>query len=74
MIQKNAFYDRNRFVEMGGMKQMGKALERGMNLVVSMWDDIQVSMNKNLEICWAGWAGLASSDDRKRDESLRHRH
>merc|ERR1719386_258572 len=43
--QKTAFGDRNRFAEMGGMKKMGEALERGMVLVVSMWDDIAVSMN-----------------------------
>jgi len=37
--------DRNRFAEMGGMKAMGEALDRGMVLVISMWDDIAVSMN-----------------------------
>jgi cellulose 1,4-beta-cellobiosidase len=43
--QKQSFTDRNSFAEKGGMKQMGEALERGMVLVVSMWDDIAVSMN-----------------------------
>jgi len=43
--QKTAFSDRNRFAEMGGMKQMGEALDRGMVLVISMWDDIAVAMN-----------------------------
>jgi len=43
--QKDAFGDRNRFAEMGGMKVMGEALDRGMVLVISMWDDIAVSMN-----------------------------
>merc|ERR1719460_1591025 len=43
--QKTAFGDRNRFAEMGGMKTMGEALDRGMVLVISMWDDIAVSMN-----------------------------
>ena len=43
--QKQGFSDRNRFAEMGGMKVMGEALERGMVLVISMWDDIAVSMN-----------------------------
>merc|ERR1719265_236419 len=43
--QKTAFSDRNRFAEMGGMKQMGEALDRVMVLVISMWDDIAVSMN-----------------------------
>jgi len=43
--QKTSFGDRNRFAEVGGMKKMGEALDRGMVLVVSMWDDIAVSMN-----------------------------
>merc|ERR1712224_10616 len=43
--QKDSFGDRNRFEEMGGMVRMGDALDRGMVLVVSMWDDIAVSMN-----------------------------
>jgi cellulose 1,4-beta-cellobiosidase len=44
-LQKNGFGDRNRFAEMGGMKVMGEALDRGMVLVISLWDDIAVSMN-----------------------------
>merc|ERR1719213_689929 len=43
--QKNSFGDRNSFSEKGGMKAMGEALNRGMVLVISMWDDIAVSMN-----------------------------
>jgi len=43
--QKTAFTDRNSFAEKGGMKTMGEALDRGMVLVISMWDDIAVSMN-----------------------------
>jgi len=43
--QKVGFGDRNSFSEKGGMKQMGEALDRGMVLVISMWDDIAVSMN-----------------------------
>merc|ERR1712216_1045259 len=43
--QKQGFGDRNRFEEMGGMKQMGEALDRGMVLVISMWDDIAVAMD-----------------------------
>merc|ERR1712139_560360 len=38
-------HHRNRFAEEGGMKRMGEALDRGMVLVISMWDDIAVSMN-----------------------------
>merc|ERR1719223_2335047 len=43
--QKTSFGDRNSFAEKGGMKAMGDALDRGMVLVISMWDDIAVSMN-----------------------------
>jgi len=43
--QKTSFGDRNSFAEKGGMKKMGEALDRGMVLVISMWDDIAVSMN-----------------------------
>lgn len=43
--QKTAFGDRNSFAEKGGMKAMGEALDRGMVLVISLWDDIAVSMN-----------------------------
>merc|ERR1711957_514119 len=43
--QKTAFTDRNSFAEKGGMKTVGEALDRGMLLVISMWDDIAVSMN-----------------------------
>ena len=52
--QKTTFEDRNRFAEMGGMKAMGEALDRGMVLVISMWDDIAVSMN---------WPGSYMGDD-----------
>mmetsp|Transcript_116234 Transcript_116234/g.309187 ORF Transcript_116234/g.309187 Transcript_116234/m.309187 type:complete len:465 (-) Transcript_116234:59-1453(-) len=37
--QKSAFYDPNDFEDNGGMKQMGLALERGMVLALSLWDD-----------------------------------
>merc|ERR1712025_791538 len=43
--QKTSFGDRNSFSEKGGMKAMGEALDRGMVLVISMWDDIAVNMN-----------------------------
>ena len=43
--QKTAFGDRNSFAEKGGMKAMGAALDRGMVLVISLWDDIAVNMN-----------------------------
>jgi len=37
--QKSAFDDPNDFAAKGGLKQMGEALERGMVLVLSLWDD-----------------------------------
>jgi len=37
--QKSAFGDPNDFAAKGGLKQMGEALERGMVLVLSLWDD-----------------------------------
>merc|ERR1711982_259331 len=43
--QKSKFGDRDSFTEKGGMKAMGEALDRGMVLVVSMWDDISFQMN-----------------------------
>merc|ERR1711937_1036050 len=43
--QKTSFGDRNSFAEKGGMKAMGDALNRGMVLVISLWDDIAVNMN-----------------------------
>ena len=43
--QKTSLSDRNSLAEKGGMKQMGYALDCGMALVISMWDDIAVSMN-----------------------------
>merc|ERR1712006_46300 len=43
--QKKSFGDRDSFTEKGGMKAMGEALDRGMVLVLSLWDDIAVSMN-----------------------------
>merc|ERR1712070_1070421 len=33
------------FTHKGGLKAMGEALDRGMVLVVSLWDDINVYMN-----------------------------
>jgi cellulose 1,4-beta-cellobiosidase len=43
--QKKAFGDRDSFTEKGGMKKMGEALDRGMVLVLSLWDDIAFQMN-----------------------------
>jgi len=37
--QKATFGDRNEHRRKGGLKAMGEALERGMVLVVSLWDD-----------------------------------
>merc|ERR1711985_90147 len=43
--QKKTFGDRDSFTEKGGMKAMGEALDRGMVLVISLWDDIAFQMN-----------------------------
>jgi cellulose 1,4-beta-cellobiosidase len=40
-----AMNDRDSFKEKGGMKNVRGALERGVTLVLSMWDDIDVHMN-----------------------------
>jgi len=42
--QKRKFGDVNDFQAKGGLKAMGDALERGMVLVLSLWDDTDVSM------------------------------
>jgi len=42
--QKTAFGDINDFERKGGLKTMGEALDRGMVLVLSLWDDSQVNM------------------------------
>eukprot|EP00475_Leptophrys_vorax_P008328 TRINITY_DN1536_c0_g1_i7.p1 TRINITY_DN1536_c0_g1~~TRINITY_DN1536_c0_g1_i7.p1 ORF type:complete len:435 (+),score=110.93 TRINITY_DN1536_c0_g1_i7:1192-2496(+) len=42
--QKRVFNETNDFQKHGGLKQMGKALERGMVLVMSMWDDHYANM------------------------------
>lgn len=60
--QKEAFGDRNRFAEEGGMKTMGEALDRGMVLVISMWDDIALNMN---------WLDAYMGDDSSAPGALR---
>mmetsp|Transcript_52811 Transcript_52811/g.136372 ORF Transcript_52811/g.136372 Transcript_52811/m.136372 type:complete len:470 (+) Transcript_52811:71-1480(+) len=42
--QKNAFGDINDFAAKGGLKKMGESLERGVVLVLSLWDDSKVHM------------------------------
>jgi len=42
--QTSLFGDPPQFIKNGGMKKMGEALERGMVLVMSMWDDHSVNM------------------------------
>ena len=41
---KGIFGDQNDFKKKGGMKQMGKAMEKGMVLVMSLWDDHAADM------------------------------
>jgi len=42
--QKSLFGDPDDFGEMGGLKVMGEALDRGMVLVMSLWDDYAAYM------------------------------
>jgi len=42
--QKTTFGDSNGFEQLGGLKQMGEALKRGMVLVISLWDDSLTDM------------------------------
>merc|ERR1712176_778483 len=42
--QKSKFGDLNDFAAKGALREMGAALERGMVLVLSLWDDTDVSM------------------------------
>ncbi|KAG6901271.1 hypothetical protein C0995_014360 [Termitomyces sp. Mi166 len=42
--QKAAFGDRTQFQAKGGLTQMGTALEKGMVLVLSIWDDHTANM------------------------------
>jgi cellulose 1,4-beta-cellobiosidase len=42
--QKTAFGDTNVFAQHGGLKQMGAALQAGMVLALSIWDDYTASM------------------------------
>ncbi|PIL31386.1 hypothetical protein GSI_06086 [Ganoderma sinense ZZ0214-1] len=42
--QKTAFGDTNSFENLGGLSQMGTALDTGMVLVMSLWDDHEAKM------------------------------
>ena len=42
--QSNVLGDSKYFLSVGGMKAMGESLERGMVLVVSLWDDYSTHM------------------------------
>lgn len=42
--QKKKFGDIDDFTRKGGLKEMGEAMDRGMVLVLSLWDDTDVSM------------------------------
>jgi cellulose 1,4-beta-cellobiosidase len=42
--QKTVFDEPKAFQQHGGLKQMGKAMERGMVLVMSLWDDHYANM------------------------------
>jgi cellulose 1,4-beta-cellobiosidase len=57
------------FFNKGGMKQFGKALKRGMTMVVSFWDDMATNMN------WldSGKRGTCNPDDGL-PKTLREKH
>lgn len=42
--QKTAFGDQNAFEKLGGLSAMGDALEKGMVLALSLWDDAAANM------------------------------
>ncbi|KAL1941103.1 hypothetical protein VTO73DRAFT_7315 [Trametes versicolor] len=42
--QKQAFGDTNTFEKLGGLAEMGAAFEKGMVLVMSIWDDHEANM------------------------------
>lgn len=42
--QKGVFGDNNYFAGLGGLKSMGDAIQRGMVLALSLWDDHSVNM------------------------------
>ena len=42
--QKQAFSDTNTFESLGGLAQMGNAFQKGMALVMSIWDDHEAKM------------------------------
>lgn len=44
--QKLAFGDTDIFTQVGGMSQMGKALDEGMVLVMSLWDDVSCNTRR----------------------------
>jgi cellulose 1,4-beta-cellobiosidase len=46
--QKTAFGDKDIFTQMGGLAQMGKALDEGMVLVMSLWDDVSLTVYPSL--------------------------
>jgi len=42
--KKDLFEDVNHFQELGGNRQMGRSLDRGQVLALSLWDDVEVNM------------------------------
>jgi len=43
-VKKELFEDTNDYAAKGGDKEMGKSLDRGHVLAVSLWDDVEVNM------------------------------
>merc|ERR1711963_3908 len=42
--KKDLFEDVNHFQQLGGNRQMGRSLDRGQVLALSLWDDVEVNM------------------------------
>jgi len=57
------------FQQKGGMKQFGKAVKRGMTMVVSFWDDMATNMN------WLDSGKRGTCDPKDGDpKTLREKH
>ena len=71
---KNAFGDVNDFSAKGGVKAMGDAMDDGMVLVMSLWDDYSVNMlwfdstYPTDKTSWGGPRGTCSTDSGSPDD------
>jgi len=71
---KNAFGDYNDYAKKGGMKAMGDAMDDGMVLVMSLWDDYAAQMlwldstYPTDKTSWGGPRGSCATDSGKPSE------